>query len=192
MIGTMPDKNKAKPYMIDRSYTLVSHSGEEPLTLGTLSIRAMKQRYTTLLIILLMGTLGWAQEPVTHFFEADQPMEEVSIRPVIEAMNNLDPYARVQYFSDDFSIFKVTVNPSVSETEVRQAIAQAGVQVKAGTPEIQFQEPVYTTPDGRPLYVVTDNPEEDRQRYQQAIQEWNMNNPNDQITMPMPAGDGNN
>ncbi len=148
----------------------------------------MRAHYS-FLIALLLGALGAsAQAPVQHVFEADPPLDMLTIRPVIELVKDLDPNGKVLW-SDDMTILKIRIHPSVIEGELRQAITSKGVALREGTPTLAGEEPVYTTPEGRPLYVLTGDEAADRARYEQAVQQWNQNNPNDPISLPVQVRD---
>ena len=147
----------------------------------------MVVRYALSITLLLGGTLAMAQEQAVRYVQADAPIEMLELRAIHEAVLDLDPYAVVHQHFDDRSILQININPEVSEAEVRQAVVASGTSLRAETPVIVPQEPVYTRPDGRPLYVVTGEGTADRERYRQAVEEWNNNNPDDRIEMPLPA-----
>ena len=148
----------------------------------------MKAHYS-FLIVLLLGALGTsAQAPMQHVYEADPPLDMLTIRPVIETVKDLDPNGKVLW-SDDMTILKIRVNPSISENELRQAITSKGVALREGTPALAGEAPVYTTPEGRPLYVLTGDEATARARYEQAVQQWNQTTPNDPISLPVQVRD---
>ena len=149
--------------------------------------REMVLRYALSITLVLGITLAIAQGPVVRYVQADAPIELLELRAIHEAILDLDPHAKVYHHFTDKSIVQININPSVSEAEVRQAVVATGTSLRDGTPVITPQEPVYTRPDGRPLYVVTGDGTADRERYRQAVENWNNNNPNDRIEMPLPA-----
>lgn len=150
---------------------------------------AMNSRYLLLIVLFLGSASAWAQETAIHYFQADQPMDVIAQRSIHETILDLDPNAVILHHFDDQSLVQINVNPSVSELELRNAIAAQGISLLAGTPVIPVQEPVTTTPQGRPLYVVTGNEAADRANYQAAVEVWNTNNPSDRIEMPLSVGD---
>ena len=149
--------------------------------------REMALRYALSITLVLGITLAFAQGPVVRYVQADAPIELLELRAITEAMTDLDPNARVHQHFNDQSILQININPQVSEAEMRQAVVASGTSLRAETPVITPQQPVYTRPDGRPLYVVTGEGTADRERYRQAVEEWNNNNPNDRNEMPLPA-----
>ncbi len=77
-------------------------------------------------LALFATTMGMAQSTDALYFQAAAPMDASNLKFVIQAMVDIDPFAKVGY-SDDMTIIQVRRNPSVSEAQVRAAIASAGV-----------------------------------------------------------------
>jgi hypothetical protein len=150
---------------------------------------AMKNRLILPMFLLLAALAGHAQDGGVRYLQIEAPLDMMSFRALHEAVNNLDPNGVVYDHFDDRTIIQFNIDPSVNDMELRQAIAQAGITVLPGTPVVVRQEPVYVSPDGRPLYVVTGDAAADRARYQQAIEQWNLSHPNDQLQMPLHGED---
>ncbi|MDQ3102163.1 MAG: hypothetical protein M3R08_12300 [Bacteroidota bacterium] len=148
----------------------------------------MKLRYSFMMLLFMGSLAGMAQESAIYFFQTEEPLDIIGQRNLTEAVIDMDPNAEIFFHFDDPRIFQVNANPTVGETEFRGSIAAKGIDLLAGTPEIPVQQPVNTTPQGKPLYVVTGDQESDRANYQQAVEQWNLNNPADRIEMPVPVG----
>lgn len=141
-------------------------------------------------LLLLTGILpAWAQESGIRYIQAAAPLDIMALRSIDEVIRDLDPNAKYLHHFDDKSILQLEINHSVSDAELRSAITNAGVLLLPNTPVIEKQQPVYTTSDGKPLYVLTGDEAADRARYVQAVEEWNAQNPQDQLAMPLPAVD---
>lgn len=134
-------------------------------------------RYRTLFgLALLLGTLHiHAQNADGRYYKATAPLDLVSLKMVTQAMVDLDPYAQVTH-SDDMRIVHVRVHPSVTDAEIRNAMAGARVAVEAGVPDLRAYLPP-PNPDAPPAYVVTGDDAGDLQRYRAAAEAWNRQHP---------------
>jgi nucleoside 2-deoxyribosyltransferase len=130
-----------------------------------------------------------AQDTGIRYLQTQAPLDMMGLRAVHDAVNNIDPNGMVYNHFDDQTILQFNVNPQITEQELREALAQNGIALRAEVPVIVAQQPVYTTPDGRPLYVLTGDDAADRERYENAVTEWNAAHPNDQIVLPLRAGE---
>jgi hypothetical protein len=142
-----------------------------------------------ILSILLLGlaTQTAAQQMGVRYMQAAQPLDIFGERIILEAVRDLDPNAKVHFHFDDKSMFQLNINDAVDEAELRSMIAAGGVALRAETPVIERRQPRNTTAEGKPLYIVTGDAQADRARYEQAVQEWNINFPQDRIELPIPA-----
>ncbi len=127
-------------------------------------------RSLTILLVLFVVAPVFGQNG-DRFFQVETPLDIFTIRPVMEAVRDLDPNGKVLY-SDDMTILQIKVNPSVTDAELRQVITNTGVLLAEGTLQIDTP-PVYTTPDGKPLYVLSNDEAGDRASYEAAVREWN-------------------
>lgn len=137
----------------------------------------MMLRYPLLVIGMALIT-GLAAQNTTpdRYFEAEAPLDMVSLRYVYVALNDLDPHADI-FHSDDMRIVHVKANAQVGDDEIRAAFATAGVALKAGRWEPPTLDMLQTAPDGSPIHVLTNDAAADRARYQQAVEQWNAANP---------------
>src|SRR5688500_16142952 len=124
----------------------------------------MDKRYS-FLFFLLIGSAAFAQERVVHYIQAEAPLEVIDQRNMTEAVLDVDPNAEILFHFDDQSVVQINANPVVSITEIRQSIQTKGITLLADAPVIELQQPVYATPDGRPMYVATGNEAADRAAY---------------------------
>ncbi len=137
-----------------------------------------------LFLLLLSAVSTYAQQNTFHF-AANGPLNDVAVRSLIEAVRDVDPNGSVLHHFDDRSLVRIDVLHTVTEGELRESIGRYGIGLLAGTPDIPRDVPVHTTATGRPLYVVTGDASADRARYEQAVLEWNHNNPHDKIHLPL-------
>lgn len=127
-------------------------------------------------LALLLGTLKiHAQSPDGRYYRTTAEIDRTALKFVIQAIVDLDPNAKV-FHSDDLRIIHVKANPSVSDTELRAAMASAGVPTEPGEPDMRayLPEPTADTP---PIYVVTGNETEDLARYRAFAEVWNVAHP---------------
>ncbi len=144
----------------------------------------MVKRYSFLLLLLCGSLASMAQQRVVHYIQAEAPIDIIGQRHMTEAVRDVDPNAELFFHFDDLSIVQINASPIVPIGEIKSSIATYGIALREAAPVITPQPQVNTTPDGRPLYVLTGNEAADRAAYQQAVETWNANNPNDRIEMP--------
>lgn len=139
-----------------------------------------------LFMLIVIGSFRSYGQQQDHYFAPDPPLDMFSIRPVYDAVRDLDPNGQI-LFSDDMTLLQLRVNESVSNEMLRSAITQRGIHLREGTPDAPGQAPVTTRADGRPLYVATNDPISDRKNYETAVESWNEAHPEDLITLPLRA-----
>ena len=143
----------------------------------------MELRLTLTLLIVIASMRSFSQQQ-DHYFAPDPPLDLMTIRPVYEAVRDLDPNGKVLY-SDDMTFLQLRVHESVSNEMLRNSLTQRGIQLKDGTPEIPQEVSVTTRADGRPLYVATNDPAADRKNYEAAVKAWNEAHPEDPMSLPL-------
>ena len=111
------------------------------------------------------------------------PMDRSALKAVIQLVTDLDPTAGV-YHSDDMTILQIRRNPSVSDEQLRAAIAGAGVTLQPGVVDPATLHPVAGV-DTEPVYIVTGDEAADLARYQAARELWNANHPDAPIAAPV-------
>jgi hypothetical protein len=134
-------------------------------------------------LALFATTIGMAQSGDALYFQAASPMDASNLKFVIQAMVDIDPMATVGY-SDDMTIIQVRRNPSVSEAQVREAIASAGVTLQPGLIDPASLTPA-PDPNAEPVFIVTGDTEADQARYRSAVEVWNSNHPEAPIAAPV-------
>lgn len=142
----------------------------------------MMRNRSLLTTALLLGALYTsAQTAGDRFYRTTAEIDRTALKFVIEAVTDLDPNARVLH-SDDYRILNIKANASVSDAEVRAAIAAAGVSVDPGTPDMSSYLPAPSA-DTPPLYRVTGNELQDRARYREAAEAWNQAHPDRSVAV---------
>ncbi len=150
----------------------------------------MKRKISLMLALLFGGALQLiAQDTAIRYLQTEAPLDMMGLRTLHEVVHNIDPNGVVYDHFDDPTIIQFNVNPQITEQDLRDAIAQHGISLRAEVPVIVPQQPVYTTPDGRPLFVLTGDEPADRARYENAVTEWNAAHPDDQIVLPLRSED---
>ena len=127
-------------------------------------------------LALILGTLtSHAQSPDGRFYRSTAVIDRTALKHVIQAIVDLDPYAKVLH-SDDIRSLLVKANTSVNEAELRTAMLNAGVATEPGVPDLRayLPEPTADTP---PIYVVTGNETDDLARYRTVAEAWNAAHP---------------
>jgi hypothetical protein len=134
-------------------------------------------------LALFATTIGMAQSSDALYFQATAPMDASNLKFVIQAMVDIDPMATVGH-SDDMTIIQVRRNPSVSEAQVREAIASAGVSLQPGLIDPASLTPA-PDPNAMPVFIVTGDTEADQARYRAAVELWNTNHPEAPLSTPV-------
>lgn len=119
-----------------------------------------------------------------HYFQASQVFDLGELKASIQAVVDLDPTANV-FASDDMRVLQVN-SSQLSDQEIRAAITAAGLTLLPGTPDLTA---LYGPAPDVPMYIDTGDPQADHARYVQDVNEWNLNNPNDQQPQPLPYVD---
>ena len=129
--------------------------------------------------VALLAAVGVsAQAPTFHYFGTTAPMDRSALKMVISAVNDMDPSAEV-FHNDDYTVLQVKGN--LSEAQFRSVITQAGVALRPGTVDpTTLHSPA---PAGPPVYVVTNDPAADLQRYQAAAEAWNAAHPEQAVSV---------
>jgi hypothetical protein len=140
-------------------------------------------RNTLTLLFSVMALSIWAQNTDHRFFQSAQPMDIPALRDAIQAVVDVAPDAEV-FFSDDHSLLQVKGGAQVSDADLREALAGAGILLLPGTPALATAHGQDTRQDGRPLYVLTGDPAGDRARYEAAVEQWNELNPDAPLSVP--------
>jgi hypothetical protein len=140
----------------------------------------MIRRFLFLSALAVFAGAVSAQSAPFYFFQAEEAINRSQLKFMISAVNDLDPDASV-FPSDDMTIIQVKAAGGLSADAYRQALTNAGVQLRPGTlaPE-QVHGPALV--DGPPVFVVTGDDAGDLARYQAAVQAWNATHPDNQIS----------
>lgn len=144
----------------------------------------MRQRTLLITAVLcLSGIAARAQSSNDHFFRTTGPVDRTQYKLVLQHLNDIDPNAQA-FLSDDLRIVQVKRSNVVSEADVRAAIAAAGVELQAGTPDVSAYLNPPLDPGAAPVYVVTGDDQGDAERYRAAVATWNQVHPDQQIALP--------
>ena len=138
----------------------------------------MSLRTLPLIALLATASLASAQTPQYLFFQAETAIDRSQFKFIIEEMMNTDPTAEI-FHSDDMTVFQVKVSSGANEAVYRDAIQRTGVNLRAGTPDLVALGLTPAVVDGPPVFMVTNDPEADRARYQAAVELWNEAHPSE-------------
>ena len=135
-----------------------------------------------LLALFAMPSLMAQSSDLLHL-RTTAPMDRSAMKAVIQLVTDLDPTAGV-YHSDDMTILQIRRNPSVSDEQLRAAIASAGITLQPGVVDPATVHPVAGV-DTEPVYIVTGDEAADLARYHAARELWNANHPDAPIAAPV-------
>ncbi len=140
---------------------------------------------TLALLLIAAATMrASAQDTGRHYFQAGQVFELSELKAATQAVIDLDPMANV-FSSDDLRVIQVN-SAQLSEAEIRSAITGTGLTLLPGTPDLTA---LYGPAPTVPMYIDTGDPQADHARYVQDVEEWNLNNPDNQQPQPLPYVD---
>jgi hypothetical protein len=131
---------------------------------------------------LAAGVLTAQNTQEHRFYQAAEAFDRAQLKLVMQAVNDLDPAADV-FESDDMLVLQVKGNPSVTDEQLRGAIASAGITVLPGTPDLKA---LYGEASLIPMYKDTGDPFNDHKRYVDAVNTWNSTNPDQPMPEPLP------
>lgn len=137
---------------------------------------------TLLLSSCLATVCVSAQTAVFHYFQATQAVDPGLHKQLIEEVSNVDPSAVLGH-SDDWTVLQVKSTTGLIADVYRTAIERTGITLAAGTPDLEaLGLAPAADPNAPPLYMVTGDANADLARYQNAVDQWNLEHPDQQMS----------
>lgn len=144
----------------------------------------MTRRFLMLSVLAAFAGAVSAQSAPFYFYQAEEAINRSQLKLMISAVMDVDPQADV-FHSDDMTIIQVKAASNLPAETYREALVNAGVRLRAGmlSPE---QVHAANAVEAPPIFIATGDAAGDLARYQQAVQAWNANHPDNQLS-PTPV-----
>lgn len=131
-------------------------------------------KYITTILFLIVTNLVISQN--IYYYKSTNQVQETEIRSIMGALSTYDSDV---HHSDDRKVLAISSRSDLPESFFRSIILDLGISLENNP---NLSEYFGDTNFQRPIYILTGDPENDRQRYYDSVNSWNLENPDDIIT----------